>query len=47
MTVGAIKVTVHRMRARFRALVLGEIGETVGSQSELDDEVAHLHRVFG
>ncbi|MFT5856450.1 MAG: RNA polymerase sigma factor (sigma-70 family) [Verrucomicrobiales bacterium] len=46
MTVSAIKVTVHRMRGRFKNLLIEEICETVTAPEELDDEIAHLCQVF-
>jgi len=46
MTVSSLKVTVHRMRARFRKLLIEEIEETVATPEEVDDEVAHLCQVF-
>ena len=46
MTISAIKVTVHRMRARYRNLLLEEIRESISTPEEIDDEVAHLRQVF-
>lgn len=42
MTEGAVKVAVHRLRARFRDLLRGEIGRTVAAESEIDDEIRAL-----
>jgi RNA polymerase sigma-70 factor (ECF subfamily) len=39
---GAIKVTVHRLRRRFRDLVRDEIAHTVSSPEEIEDELRHL-----
>lgn len=38
----AIKVTVHRLRARMRELVRDEIAQTVASEADIDDELQHL-----
>lgn len=42
MTEGAVKVAVHRLRERYRALLEREIGNTVGSMSEIEEERRHL-----
>jgi hypothetical protein len=42
MTEDAVKVAVHRMRRKFRDLVLEEIAHTVASAEDIDDEVRHL-----
>lgn len=47
MTEGAVKVTVHRMRRRFRDLLRAEVAETVEDPGEIDDEVRHLMAVLG
>ena len=39
---GALKVTVHRMRQRFRALLREEVARTVASAAEIDEELRHL-----
>ena len=41
-TEGAIKVAVHRLRQRYRELLRAEIGETVATASEVDDELRNL-----
>jgi RNA polymerase sigma-70 factor (ECF subfamily) len=38
----AIKVQVHRLRARYRELLREEIGRTVGTPEEIDDEIRSL-----
>lgn len=38
----ALKVTVHRMRQRYRDLVRWEVAQTVADPAELDDELRHL-----
>ncbi len=47
MTEGAVNVAVHRLRHRFGELVRAEIGKTVGSQSDLDEELKHLFSALG
>lgn len=47
MTVGAVKVAVHRMRARYGVILRQTIAETVGSPEEVDEEILNLHRVLG
>ena len=38
----AVKVAVHRLRKRFRELLLDEIAQTVDTPEQVDEEVAHL-----
>ena len=42
---GAVKIAVHRIRARFRRLLSEEIAETVSTPADIDDEVRHLRSV--
>ncbi|MDB5293202.1 MAG: hypothetical protein JWL69_4443 [Phycisphaerales bacterium] len=42
MSEGAIKVAVHRMRARYRHLVRQQVARTVASPREVDDEIRRL-----
>lgn len=42
MKEGAVKVAVHRMRRRYRHFVRLEIGRTVRSPTEIDEEVRDL-----
>jgi len=46
MTVVAVKVTVHRLRHRYRNLLREEIAHTVADSAEIDDEIRHLIRVM-
>lgn len=46
MTVVAVKVTVHRLRSRFRAVLREEIGHTVEDPAEIDDEMRRLFQVL-
>ena len=41
-TEGALKVAVHRLRARYRELLREEIGLTVDSPDKIDDEIRYL-----
>jgi RNA polymerase sigma-70 factor (ECF subfamily) len=41
-TEGAVKVAVHRLRHRFRDLVLAEITQTVTVPEDAEDELRHL-----
>jgi RNA polymerase sigma-70 factor (ECF subfamily) len=43
---GAVRVAVHRLRRRFRALLLEEIGQTVADPAEIDSEVRYLVEVL-
>lgn len=38
----AIRVAVHRLRARFREVLRGEVAQTVTSNAEIDAELHHL-----
>lgn len=42
MTEGAIKVSVHRLRQRYRELLHEEIGQTVAAPEDVADELNHL-----
>jgi RNA polymerase sigma-70 factor (ECF subfamily) len=46
MTEGAVKVAVHRLRERYRALFREEVAHTVEAPSEINDEVRHLFAVL-
>ena len=46
MTEGAVKVTVHRLRARYRHILREEIAMTVSSADEIDGEIRHLFATF-
>ena len=43
----AVKVTVHRMRRRYRELVRAEVAETVESEEAVDDELRYLLTALG
>jgi len=42
----AVKMTVCRLRRRYRELLRAEIGHTVGSPAEIEEEIRHLFEVF-
>ena len=46
MTVAALKVTVHRLRQRYRDLLRDEIAQTVAEQTEIEGEIQYLIRVM-
>ncbi|HTV38932.1 MAG TPA: sigma-70 family RNA polymerase sigma factor [Candidatus Sulfotelmatobacter sp.] len=46
MTEGAVRVAVHRLRKRYRALLEAEIANTVSSQDEVKEEIAYLLRTM-
>ncbi len=43
---GAVKATVHRLRARFRKHLRAIIADTVHSEEEIDEEIQHLCAVL-
>jgi RNA polymerase sigma-70 factor (ECF subfamily) len=42
MSVTAVKVAIHRLRARFRELIRAEVAVTVNDPAEVDGELRHL-----
>lgn len=46
MTEGAVKVMVHRLRRRFGALLREEVGDTVSTPADVDDEIRELFRAL-
>jgi len=46
MTESAVKVTVHRMRQRYRELFREEVTHTVAEPGEVEDEMRHLFAVI-
>lgn len=42
----AIKVTVHRLRQRYRDLVRDEVAQTLANPGDVDDELRHLLRLL-
>ena len=47
MSEGAIKVAVHRLRARYREVLRDEIAQTVSSPEEVEEELRHLFAALG
>jgi RNA polymerase sigma-70 factor (ECF subfamily) len=46
MSVGGVKVAVHRLRQRYRALLQSAIAETVSNEADLQDEMRYLVEVL-
>jgi RNA polymerase sigma factor (sigma-70 family) len=46
MSEGTVKVSVHRLRKRFRELLREEVAQTVARPDEIDDELRHLIAVL-
>ena len=46
LTEPAIKTAVHRMRGRYREILREEIGKTVSSPDEIEEELRHLFATF-
>lgn len=46
ISVGAVKVAVHRLRQRYRNLLRTAIAETVSNEADLDDEMRYLVEVL-
>lgn len=46
MTEGALRVSVHRLRQRYREVLRAEIANTVASSAEVDEELRYLFRVL-
>jgi len=46
MREGSVKVTIHRLRRRYRELLREEIAQTVACPEEIDEEIRHLFAAF-
>jgi RNA polymerase sigma-70 factor (ECF subfamily) len=46
LPLGAIKTTVHRLRQNYRTKLREEIGRTVSTAEEIDDELGYLRKVL-
>jgi RNA polymerase sigma-70 factor (ECF subfamily) len=46
MSEGALKVTVHRMRVRFRELIRGVVAQTLANPGEVEEELRYLITVL-
>lgn len=47
MTIGAVKVAVHRLRLRYRDRIREVIGRTVANPADVDDEIRDLFAALG
>ncbi len=47
MSESAVKVTVHRMRQRFREVLLEEVGQTIGEGADARAEIEALLAALG
>jgi len=47
LTEAAVKMAVHRLRARYREILQAEIADTVSSPEEIEEEIRHLFSTFG
>ena len=47
LTEAAVKMAVHRLRARYREILRAEIAHTVSSPEEVEEEIRHLFASFG
>jgi len=47
LTEGAVKVTIHRLRRRFREVVRAEIAQTLRDPALVDEELRHLVEALG
>ena len=46
MEEGAVRVAIHRLRKRYRALLRDEIANTLADESQVDDEMRALFGAF-
>ena len=46
MTAVAVKVTMHRLRARFRSMLREEIAQTVATLDDVEDELQRLFQIL-
>jgi RNA polymerase sigma-70 factor (ECF subfamily) len=47
MAEGAVKVAVHRLRQRYRAILREEIAQTLADPAEIEDEIRQLFAALG
>jgi RNA polymerase sigma-70 factor (ECF subfamily) len=47
LSVGAVKVAIHRLRRRYGELLRAVVAHTVPDPGEVDDELRHLARLLG
>jgi DNA-directed RNA polymerase specialized sigma24 family protein len=46
MSEGAVKVAVHRLRVRYRAVLRAEVADTLADPAEVEDEVRQIFRAL-
>ena len=46
MSEGAVKVAIHRMRRRYRALLRDAIQQTIGTAEDVDEELRQLFKTL-
>lgn len=46
LTEAAVKMAVHRLRARYRSILSAEVAQTVSSRDEAAEEIRHLFSAF-
>ncbi|MCI0538466.1 MAG: sigma-70 family RNA polymerase sigma factor [Verrucomicrobiales bacterium] len=46
LSTAAVKVTVHRVRQRYREIIRSEIAHTVSDPADVDDELRHLAQLL-
>ena len=46
LTEGAVKMAIHRLRARYREILRAETAQTVSSPDEVEEELRHLFASF-
>lgn len=46
LTAGALRVTVHRMRQRYREIIRSEVADTLGPGEDAEDELRYLHEIL-
>ena len=47
LTEAAVKMAIHRLRARYREILHEEITDTVATPAEVEEEIRHLFATFG
>ena len=47
MNEGAVKVSIHRLRRRFREVIKTEIAKTVSDPGQVEEELRHLVETLG
>lgn len=47
LTEAAVKMAMHRLRARYREILRAEIADTVAAPEEIEEEIRHLFATFG